>query len=118
MIEITRKNLQKFLKDIDNLGKEVKRNTVREIAATSLDVQTEAKRTVPVITGRLKTSIGEQRRSSDGLGIIVDANVEYAVYVEYGTEFQKAQPFLNPAARKAKVKMLANLNFMLKSLGK
>lgn len=32
---------------------------------------------------------------------IVGTNVEYAVYVEYGTEDMSAQPYLRPAVREA-----------------
>lgn len=57
-------------------------------------VEGEAKRRVPVDSGRLRNSIGHQ---VSGDQVAVGTNVEYSPYIEYGTVFQKAQPFLRPA---------------------
>lgn len=70
----------------------------------------------PVDTGRLRGSITRRVRlgdgsvlaaaGKDGLGKDPDrrgeahigTNVEYAAHVEYGTRFQKAQPYMRPGA--------------------
>lgn len=54
-----------------------------------------AKSYCPVDTGRLRASIGVDQ-SSDG-SVTVGSNVEYAIYVEAGTRYQRAQPYLRPA---------------------
>jgi len=60
-----------------------------------LEIEGAAKRKCPVDTGRLRASINTKQQK--GNTIQVGTNVEYAPYVEYGTEDMKAQPFLRPA---------------------
>lgn len=53
----------------------------------------------PVDTGRLHNSITHQLDVSDGEKCVyVGTDVEYAIYVEFGTTKHKAQKFLRPAA--------------------
>lgn len=67
-----------------------------------LRVQNAARELAPVDTGRLRSSIrmisGED---ADGFYVEVGTNVEYAVFVEYGTTRAAAQPFLRPALAEA-----------------
>ena len=56
-----------------------------------------AKRKCPVDTGRLRNSITHNTRMSEKAEYI-GTNVEYAAYVELGTQRTKAQPYLKPAA--------------------
>jgi HK97 gp10 family phage protein len=67
----------------------------------ALRVQNTARILAPVDTGRLRASI-MATRGKDGTGPFVDigTNVEYAGYVEFGTRFQVAQPYLRPAIAK------------------
>ena len=61
-------------------------------------VKNQAKTRAPVDTGRLKNSISG--RVTIGVKQIegeVFTDVEYAPYIEFGTERAKAQPFLRPA---------------------
>lgn len=60
-------------------------------------VQQEAQQTVPVDTGTLKRSI-QLHIEDGGLTAVVEASTEYAGYVEYGTRFMAAQPYMRPAA--------------------
>jgi len=55
----------------------------------------EAKRRAPVRTGRLRASI-DSTVNRDMISI--EASVNYAAFVEYGTRGRSPQPFLNPAA--------------------
>lgn len=64
----------------------------------------EAKRRVPVDTGNLKRSIRIYERGASD--VIVRAmggagGRTYAAYVEYGTIYMPAQPFMTPARDKA-----------------
>ncbi len=57
-------------------------------------VESEAKIRVTVDTGNLRGSITtDKERLVRGIG----SNVEYAPFIEHGTEKQEAQPFLKPA---------------------
>lgn len=50
----------------------------------------------PVDTGTLKRSI-RLDIADQGLSAVVYPTVHYAMYVEYGTRFMNAQPFLKPS---------------------
>lgn len=54
-----------------------------------------AKESCPVDTGRLRNSIAHAQQ--DDHTEVVGTNVEYAPYVELGTRYQRAQPYLAPA---------------------
>lgn len=61
-----------------------------------------AKRLVPVDTGRLRSSISWRLgQTATGLFVEIGTNVEYAAFVEFGTRYMSAQPYLVPAVRAA-----------------
>lgn len=79
-------------------------NTVQAIRIVS-----QAKALTPVDTGRLRNSITWKQEGIQGGGVpvltvkpkknevFVGTGIEYAPYVEFGTKYQEAQPFLVPA---------------------
>ena len=69
--------------------------TLEEMA---LKVEREAKRIVPVRTGRLRASIHHGKM--EDLVYFVGSPVIYAPFVEYGTRKMAAKPYLRPAVRK------------------
>lgn len=72
------------------VGKEILRRTTK--------VDRRAKELCPVDTGRLRSSITNRVvRDSQGIAGIVGTNVSYALFVEFGTRYMAAQPFLRPA---------------------
>lgn len=66
----------------------------KELQLTALEVEREAKLNAPVDTGILRASITNEEV---GEGYEVFTDVEYAQFIEYGTQYQAAQPFLGPA---------------------
>lgn len=54
-------------------------------------------------TGTTKRSIGLDFKES-GLTAIVEPKTEYSPYLEYGTRFMEAQPFVRPAFNEQKKK--------------
>lgn len=56
-----------------------------------------AQRKAPVDTGNLQREIRMGKASDGGFTVEVDANADYSGYVEYGTRFMRAQPFMQPA---------------------
>ena len=54
----------------------------------------EARRIVPVDTGRLRASIRYEIEDEE---LHLQADTPYAGFVEYGTHRQRAQPYLRPA---------------------
>lgn len=53
-----------------------------------------AKSLCPVDTGRLRSSISYE---VEDLTVRIGSDVEYAIYVEMGTRYQRARPYLRPA---------------------
>lgn len=68
------------------------RSFVMDVA---FQVEAAAKINAPVDTGLLRNSIQSERLSA--MQALVFAGVEYAVFVELGTRYAPAQPFLLPA---------------------
>lgn len=72
----------------------------KAILRAGVKVEGAAKRICPVDTGRLRSSIShELARDAKGLACFVGTNVDYAIFVELGTRFMPAQPYLRPALR-------------------
>jgi HK97 gp10 family phage protein len=76
-------------------------NIMRHVLAdalepVSLEVLADATRLVPVDTGALRESLD---REVDGAALVarIGSNLNYAGYVEYGTEKMDAEPYLRPA---------------------
>ena len=78
------------------IGKQFHNEASQVVRKTTLDVEAGAKRLVPVDTGLLRNSIISTMESD--LTGVVSTNVEYSVYVEYGTRKMSAQPYMTPAA--------------------
>ena len=79
------------------LKKNVQMDDVRRVVRhNGAEMQEGAQRNAPVDTGTLKRSIELSIRDA-GLTAEVEPTAEYAPYVELGTCFMKAQPYLKPA---------------------
>ena len=67
-----------------------------QIALTKIGIKAEAyaANEAPVDTGRLRSSI---TYLVDDDTMFLGTNVEYAIYQEFGTRYQKGKPFLRPA---------------------
>lgn len=70
----------------------------KDISRRAIQVQTAAKRSVPVDTGRLRSSISWHLRIGlGGLYAEVGSDVSYAIYLEMGTRFIRGRAFLRNA---------------------
>lgn len=84
------------------LKKKADMSVVRQIVRQNgVQLQTKAQRNAPVDTGTLKRSIGLDI-SDGGLTAESKAGAEYAPYVEWGTRFMDAKPFMRPAFHEQK----------------
>ena len=86
---------------IEKLQKKLKKNVQMEdvkrvVGHNGAEMQEKAQRNAPVDTGTLKRSIGLEITDS-GMAAEVEPTAEYAPYVELGTRFMEAQPYLKPA---------------------
>lgn len=89
------KELQKALKDnvtMDDVKRVVKQNG----SELHRKMQDNADFTKGYATGETKRSIGLEITDS-GFTAEVEPKTEYAPYLEYGTRFMDAQPFVRPA---------------------
>lgn len=91
------------------LKKNVQMNDVKRIVKSNgAALQESAQRKVPVDIGNLKRSIGLEIRDS-GLTAEVEPTEEYAEYVEYGTRYMNAQPYMRPSYTAQKEKFKSDL---------
>ena len=108
-----------FRVDVEHVMAKVEDRDIEEIqqelVKAGLFAVRLAKQKAPVDTGRLRASIsiadstgviqepdseastGDGVTAPSGRGIRFGTNVEYAEFLEYGTVFQAAQPFIRPA---------------------
>lgn len=89
------------------LGGNVNAELVKSVTKWTEQVMTDAIGLCPVDTGELQDSITSFiRRDGDGVEGTVYADKDYAGYVEFGTRYMAAQPFLYPALNNNKPKIL------------
>nr|DAW59143.1 MAG TPA: putative tail component [Caudoviricetes sp.] len=85
----------------------------RVVKMNGAELQAKAQRNAPVDTGTLKRSISLELR--DGvLTAESEATAEYAPYVEWGTRFMNAQPFMRPAYYAQKEQFKSDLSRLMK----
>lgn len=90
---------------VGNITQEVEEEIKSVVEEHAFKIEAEAKRLVPVDTGYLRRSIATQfPTSGKGLTAYIGTNVEYALFIEFGTSKQYAKPYLTPAYNKWKVK--------------
>lgn len=71
----------------------------RKLESAGAQIEATARNLVPVETGRLRNSLMHEVK---GLTLRVGSrDVEYSMYVEYGTSRMRAQPYLRPAIESA-----------------
>ncbi len=93
---------------MEKLQKKLKKNVQmddvkRVVRHNGAEMQTKAQQNAPVDTGTLKRSIGLEITDS-GMTAEVGPTADYAPYVELGTRFMDAQPYLGPAFKDQKEK--------------
>lgn len=67
---------------------------------TGINIESRAKRLVPVDTGRLRASIVTTRplnKNATEMHVLIGSKVNYARFVELGTRYMRARPYLRPA---------------------
>jgi HK97 gp10 family phage protein len=99
---------QGLISKLRGLIPKVRRGTQEAVAEFSLLVETDAKLFSPVDTGLNRAEIHSEI-APDGLSSEVIGGTSYAVFLELGTRFQRAQPFLFPAFEKNRPGFIALL---------
>jgi HK97 gp10 family phage protein len=85
---------------LNNVRQVVEAAGPKQAALLALKIRNYAVGFTPVDTGRLRGSIGLKRLNETTWR--VGTNVDYALYVEFGTRFQAPQPFMRPALARAR----------------
>lgn len=80
------------------VGRRVRTQVIKEVKTTTDQVARDASARAPKLTGTLSGSITGSARGLKGL---VETDLRYAQYVEYGSGHGPPQPYMNPAADKA-----------------
>lgn len=83
------------------------------VAKNGSRLQQDAMYHAPIDTGFLRRSIGLEIED-DGLTADVKATAHYAGYVELGTRFMAAQPYMKPAFNVVKPKFVADLKKLVR----
>lgn len=71
------------------------------VKKAAYEFEARAKLECPVDTGNLRNSI-RTNFENGGMTGVISTNVEYAIYVEYGTRFMAAKPYFTPAAEQVR----------------
>lgn len=100
-------------KGFDKLEARIKTNLNLEavkqvIKLNGAELQQETIKTAPYKTGQLKRSITLDIKDK-GLTAVVAPHVNYASYLEYGTRYMSAQPYLHPAFNKQVIQIKKDL---------
>ncbi|MDY5835763.1 MAG: HK97-gp10 family putative phage morphogenesis protein [Eubacteriales bacterium] len=105
-VKFDKKGLDELAKalDSDKLHKQAE----RIIAYHTADLHTRSQRKVPVRTGHLKRS-GIAKTDLERLEGRVKYSADYAGYVEKGTRYMDAQPYLEPALNEVKPALVADM---------
>lgn len=99
---------------LKQLRKNAKMQDVKDaVKLNGSDMQNKAMRSVPVDTGNLKRSLTLEG-GNDGLSSRVYAPTEYAEYVEKGTRFMDAQPYMKPSFLQQKILFYKDLLRLVK----
>lgn len=87
--------LKEFMREVSRKGPALDQAIDKEIKLSALRVERRAKKLAPWDTGWMSNNI-----YANDIGFLqaeVISPVEYSIFVEYGTRYMFAQPFLFPA---------------------
>lgn len=110
-LKVKVQNVDKVIKNIDKYNDEIQDKIKQVLANGGMQIQNEAQRCAPVRTGTLRASI---ECKLDGLQVEVIAGTNYASFVEFGTRFMEAQPYLTPAFELVAPQIERNVREVLK----
>jgi HK97 gp10 family phage protein len=96
-VNIKVSGVNKTMRKFEEYTGVVSRKTAEAVEKTALDIERRAKTKAPVDTGRLKNSIHTEPRGEYSRW--VGTNVEYAVFVEFGTRKMSARPYFYPSVQ-------------------
>ena len=95
-VDIDVAGAEEFKQATARFDAEMQRQLSEQLAQWAENVKAEAARLVPVRTGYLRSSIYARTQEWQ---TEIGAEAAYAVYVEFGTCYARARPFIQPAVQ-------------------
>lgn len=108
--------LSEFITFTEKLSKDVGEQAKEVVKQATLQTERNAKQLAPVDTGYMRNSISSTF-THGGLVGTVTSNAEYALFVEFGTTTQPAQPFMFPSFHQNMQQFLDNLQRLINGAG-
>jgi len=102
MVQLKVRGISRLERNLKVINERLNKDIQQGLKQSSNIIIKEAKRIVPVKTGRLRKSIKGRIKPRS---LRVGSDVEYAPFVELGTRFQRAQAFLLPALQHSRLKI-------------
>ncbi|MRM77570.1 hypothetical protein GJI91_01210 [Lactococcus lactis subsp. cremoris] len=105
------KGIDQLVKHLDKAAslKEVQ----QVVKSNTSNMTANMQKIVPYDTGHMKRSI-KMELTEGGFSGVAGPHTDYSAYVEYGTRFQAAQPFIKPAFDVQKGVFIKELERLLK----
>lgn len=100
-------NYTVFYRNLERQTREVKNKVSQETNRASLRVERRAKKYAPWDTGYMSMTIYSYMENT--LSAVIISPAHYSIFVELGTRYMSAQPFIYPALQEEKPKYFANL---------
>lgn len=97
-IRVTQTGHEKAIADLTNIVTKLKTAPTKALAEVGKVGEEQAKRVVPVKTGRLQGSIKAQ---ASGMTLTLGGYTNYAAFVELGTSRMPARPYIMPGMNMA-----------------
>lgn len=99
----------KELRSSLNSKRDISRLVAPVVRQNGAKLQQKAQRYAPVDTGNLSRSI-QLSIKDNGMTAEVAATADYSAYVEFGTRYMEAQPYIKPAFNEQKNIFINDLN--------
>jgi HK97 gp10 family phage protein len=96
-VSIDIEGVEQFKAAMQRLDSGMQRHVHRQLVSWAADVKALAKRIVPVRTGHLRSSIYAKIQ---GWVAQIGAEATYAMFVEFGTRYMRARPYLYPSIQR------------------
>lgn len=100
-------NYTAFYRNLENQTRDVKNKVSQETNRASLRVERRAKKYAPWDTGYMSMTIYSYMENT--LSAVIISPAYYSIFVELGTRYMSAQPFIYPALQEEKPIYFANL---------
>lgn len=109
------KGLKELIAVLEKIPKELDSTVGQILEANAQEIERDAKSKAPVDTGKLQQSIKALKESDKSY--VIRANntgkAPYAGFVEYGTRYMRAQPYLFPAFFSGRARFIKDLENLL-----